>query len=395
MKILFVINTMGLAGAEIAMTELMKALCGDNEVYLYSLINRGEAFTLIPDSVKVLGPPPDPGCSFGPGALNTVTGALMRAAFARGGVFKNFGYLAANAIPQIKSDGLKPYKLCWKLLADGAERFDTEFDLAVAYIEGGSTHYVAKHVRAKRKVAFVHIDYLSSGNSRDLDLDSYSHFHNIYAVSNEVRESFLTVYPEYANKTAVFHNMYDIEGIKRRGNEAGGFEDDFDGLRILTIGRLAPQKSYEVAIEALKYLEDKGYNIKWYALGDGPERKRLKRLIKKFNLEDKFILLGQVINPYPYIKQCELYVHATRFEGKSIAVGEAQILGKPIIVSDRPGNREQVIHGEDGLLIDLNPKSIAEAIILLIGDEALRNKLAEAAGKRKINYPEDLAMLLN
>ena len=118
--------------------------------------------------------------------------------------------------------------------------------------------------------------------------------------------------------------------------------------RLLTVGRLTSQKAYEIAIDAMKLLKEKGVQAHWYVLGEGELREVLQRQINRLGLEKDFLLLGAVENPYPYYAQCDLYVHATRFEGKSIAVQEAKILGCPILVSDCNGNREQVKDGVDG-----------------------------------------------
>lgn len=108
----------------------------------------------------------------------------------------------------------------------------------------------------------------------------------------------------------------------------------------------------------------------------------MQEQIDALGLTEDFILYGAVNNPYPFMKQADIYVHASRFEGKSIAIQEAQILGKPMVVSDCSGNREQVCHGRDGLMCGLTPDSLAENIMLLLEDEALRGKLGAAAAKK-------------
>lgn len=97
----------------------------------------------------------------------------------------------------------------------------------------------------------------------------------------------------------------------------------------------------------MKILKDHGVKARWYVLGEGELREKLQSQINRLGLQNDFVLLGAKTNPYPYYRQCDLYVHATRFEGKSIAIQEAQTLGCTILVSDSSGNREQVIQGED------------------------------------------------
>ena len=99
-------------------------------------------------------------------------------------------------------------------------------------------------------------------------------------------------------------------------------------------------------------------------------------------------------NPYPYYKQCDLYVHATRFEGKSIAIQEAQTLGCAIIASDCNGNREQIVSGVDGILCELTTEGISGSVAELLDDTGKRERLAKAAAEKKLEYGEDMEMFL-
>jgi glycosyltransferase involved in cell wall biosynthesis len=286
-------------------------------------------------------------------------------------------------------------KLLWKMLSDGSDILSEEYDLATAFLEGASTYYVRDHVRAKKKAAFIHVNYLEAGYNRKLDKNVYIDMDKIFAVSEDVRKSFLSEYSECEDKTYIFENILDVKSIIKKSEESGGFDDAFDGKRILTIARLTAQKAIDVSIDACRILLDKGENVKWYVLGDGDLRTKLEEKIKKEGLTDRFILFGVKDNPYPYLKQCDLYVHATKFEGKSIAIREAQVLGKPIIVSDCPSNLELVVSGEDALVTKLDAKAISDSIIKLLHDENLCTELGEKA-RIKDNYgPDSLDELLN
>ena len=172
--------------------------------------------------------------------------------------------------------------------------------------------------------------------------------------------------------------MKKIEELSVKGE---GFLDNYDGIRILSVGRLDKQKAYELSIEAMRYIMDKKIKARWYVLGEGRERDSLLKLIKKFNIEEDFVLYGNVENPYPYMKQADIYVHASEYEGKSIAVQEAMTLGKPVIVSDCNGNRELVTDGINGLICHLNPSEISDSIIKLINDDVLAKKIGIEASE--------------
>ena len=182
--------------------------------------------------------------------------------------------------------------------------------------------------------------------------------------------------------------------IKRRAQEKGGFEDSYSGIRLLTVGRLTWQKAYDIAIDAMKLLKDEGVKARWYVLGEGDKRRMLEKKIEAEGLEEDFLLPGAAKNPFPYYAQTDLYIHATRFEGKSIAIQEAQTLGCAVIASDQSGNREQIENGKDGILCPLTARGIADSIKELIGDEEKRKRIKNAASAKVTAQEEELKKLL-
>lgn len=399
-RILFVINTLGQAGAETALLSLLQTLAREKgearyEISLYVLTGQGEMASRLPADVRLLNK------KYREESVLTAKGrkylkkTVLKAMFTRGTVVKLFPYLVKNTCAMLGKKRLLPDKLLWRDLSDGGMVLPEEYDLAVSYLEGGAAYFVADHVKAAKKAAFIHVDYEKAGYTRALDKDCYLAFDKIFTVSDEVREAFLKAYPELPDKTEVFHNILNKEEIVRRAEEGEGFTDGFTGMRLLSVGRLTAQKAFEVSVDAMKRLKDAGKNVRWYVLGEGDQRKKLQEQIDALGLTEDFILYGAVNNPYPFMKQADIYVHASRFEGKSIAIQEAQILGKPMVVSDCSGNREQVCHGKDGLMCGLTPDSLAENIMLLLEDEALRRKLGAAAAKKNADAAEEIQKLLS
>lgn len=392
-KILFVINTLSRAGAEMALLALLRELDRKEnyELSLFVLMGQGELVDELPAKVRLVNKTYVKTSVLTPEGKKQMYRRIFCAAVSHGNVVRRSGYLCMALYQMIKKGSVQPDKLLWRLLSDGAERLPETYDLAVAYLEGGSAYYVADHVKAKKKAAFIHIDCTQAGYTRQLDHGCYSAFDAVFPIGENVKEQFLKVYPECRKVTHIFHNVINQEKIRQKAKEPGGFSDDYDGIRLLTVGRLTPQKAYPVAIATMRLLLDAGIKAKWYVLGEGPERSALERQIKKDGVEEAFVLLGAVENPYPYFVQTDLYVHATRFEGKSIAIQEAQTLGCTIVASE--GNREQVMDHVDGILCPLEPQKLAQAIKGLIEDPALRKALGEAAMQRTIRYQDDLNLL--
>jgi len=391
-KVLFVINTLGCAGAEKALLELLKHFTPDTyEVSLYVLLEQGELIHEIPEYVRVLNKDYSDTSVLSEEGKKILRQRVFKRLFKKAALLKNLPGIVRTAAGGLKGQKPGMDKLLWRVMSDSAWYPKEHYDLAVAYLEGGATYYVHDHVQADRKVTFLHVDYIQAGYTRQLDRNCYVDFDKIFTVSSEVSQSFLSVYPECREKTAVFHNLVDQEEIKRKAMLPGGFTDQYDGLRILTVGRLTPQKAYETAIDAMRIVKNAGIRARWYVLGEGELRNSLQSQIDDLGLHDDFILLGTSANPYPYYRQCDLYVHATRFEGKSIAIQEAQTLGCAILVSDCSGNREQVTDGVDGSMCALSAEAIGHAVIDLLQDNEKRYRYGERAAARQIDNTVDIA----
>ncbi|MFA9462738.1 MAG: glycosyltransferase [Velocimicrobium sp.] len=394
-KVLFVINTLGHAGAEMAMLELMKQFDENQyELSLYVLMAQGELVHRVPSHVKLRNSTYNDKSVLSKEGYTNMLKTICIAARRNANGIRLMPYMIKNGCRMINGHHFQIEKLVWRLVSDGADHLEETYDLAIAYLEGGSAYYVADHVKAKQKAAFVHIDYAKAGYTRMLDRDCYLKFNRIFTVSDEVKEHFLKAYPECQLRTRVFHNFINQEEIIRKSKDGEGFVDHYNGIRLLTVGRLTNQKAYDIAIDAMVLLKKQNYNIRWYILGEGPERKRLEQKIGKVGLVKDFYLLGAVFNPYPYYVKTDIYVHATRFEGKSIAIQEAQTLGCAIIASNSSGNREQIRNEKDGILCELQAEKIAESIMRLVNDKKLRETFSKVSRHKKINYCEDMDMLL-
>lgn len=394
-EILFVINTLGHAGAEMAVLELMNRFDPERfKISLYVLLAQGELADRLPEHVRLLNKRYRNISVLSRAGHKNLRKTVFHAALKNANGIRLLPYMIKNGVIMIRKHHFQPEKLLWRVVSDGAQRPKKQYDLAVAYLEGGSAYYVAEHVKAKKKAAFIHVDYERAGYTRQLDQCCYTQFDRIFAVSEEVKRHFLRIYPECKPYTKVFHNFINQDEIIKKSAKPGGFQDDFTGIRLLTVGRLTYQKAYDVAVDAMGFLKKRGIQARWYVLGEGPQRKILENRIAQAGLQEDFLLLGAVQNPYPYYAQAGIYIHATRFEGKSIAIQEAQTLGCIIVASDSSGNREQIENGKDGILCELEAEKIAESIIEIIQKKNLWKVFSEASQNKQINYEEDMDKLL-
>ena len=394
-KILLVINTMGQGGAEVSLLALMKELpkLTDCRIDLYVMLGQGELIDSIPPHVNLLNRKMDPTdvlSSAGRRRLYLHTSAKL---LSRCAGLRNLPYMVKNYRAMRRSGNVIAKNLLWKAVSDGTAPPKEKYDLAIAYIEGASTYYTAEKVDADVKAAFVHTDYRKAGYTRQLDQGCYDRFGAIYCVSQEVRDTFLSEYPDLRERTHVFRNIIDPGGIIEKSRAGAGFDDGFDGIRIVSLGRLIKLKAFDTAIEAAKLLTERGHRIRWYVFGEGEERVRLENEIKRQGLENVFFLCGTVRNPFPYMRQAQIFVQCSKYEGQSVAVREAKVLGMPVVLSLSNGNRDQITDGVDGIFVGTDALSVADGIERLIVDPGLRKQLGEAAARSNQEHNDALQLL--
>ena len=386
-KILFVINTMGRAGAEKSLVALLKTIDYTKySVSLLSVINRGELFSAVPPEVRIINKNPDTRPVLGVRGAWYIAFSTLGRMLRRGYIFKFIPYAVKGFFRQAGERRIQPDKLMWLPLAETTPAIDESYDLAIAFIEGAATYYLARKVEAEKKVAFVHIHYGKAGYKRDFDEAFYRKMDYICCISKPVADAFKSVYPEYEN-IRLFPNIIDAGAIRAASQEADarrvpdwrGGAGAFDSLRILTVGRLNPQKGYDVAIPAFARLAGEGCgDIRWYVLGDGAEKPKLEKLIRRYKLDGRFVLLGSRENPYPYMKACDIYVQPSRFEGFPLALQEALILNKPCITANFEGASDLLENGKNAIIIELSENSLYEAVKMMADDAGLRDRIAAA-----------------
>lgn len=130
-----------------------------------------------------------------------------------------------------------------------------------------------------------------------------------------------------------------------------------------------------MAIDAAYMLKRKHIQFQWFILGNGPLEKSLKDKIKQKDVGDCFHLLGAKENPYPYIQNATIFVQTSRFEGKSVVLDEAKIIGAPIIVTNYPTVKDQIEDGKEGIIVPMNPEGIAAGIERMLTDTSLRQNI--------------------
>lgn len=248
---------------------------------------------------------------------------------------------------------------------------DREYDIAISYHAPNTVpvFYTIDKIKAKKKILWLHGGLKANSGTTDIARRYYKKYDKIFAVSEFIKQEFITVVPEKETAIDVFYNFFYPKEIIDKSIEGKTYVDDYNGFRILSIGRLSKEKGYDTAVSVCERLVRDGFKFKWYICGDGEEKERIESQIYKKGLEDYMILLGNQRNPYGYLKDCDLYVQTSIYEGYCTTTNEAKVLKKPVITTDVSGAREQFVNNITGWIVDINEEAIYQKI-----KEVLNNK---------------------
>lgn len=242
------------------------------------------------------------------------------------------------------------------------------YDVAISY-QGPTDiidYYIAHKVKAAKKISWVHFDISKHQINKDLYTKLYKRFNQIYVVSKEAKLRLIEQIPTVKSKAETFMNLIPVNLIKEMAKETIKFDETYKGIKIVTVGRLSKEKGQDMAIKVLSRLRKAGYDVRWYCIGDGNNRKEYERLIRDYGLKNDFWLLGSTPNPYPFISNADIYVQTSRHEGYCLTLAEAKCLLKPIITTNFTGAYEQVKDGYNGFIVDCSEDELYKKLKYLI-----------------------------
>lgn len=386
-KILFVIDSLSIGGNEKSLVTLLNTLDYSKYDVDLQIFNMNGCFLkLLPDEVDLLELPI---------YYKFVNGGIVKGLFNK----KYPLVLKINMLKTRLSYSLEirrrthtHYELAvefWKRAKKCFIKCAEHYDVAIAYSQNIPTFYVSDCIDAEKKITWVNSEYYPQNEYYSFVQEKYSNFDYIVSVSDKQTENMKKEFSEYADKC---HTIYDINNadlIKKMADMENVLAD-YNGIKIVTAGRYNQCKGYDMAIDACKILIDKGYDVHWFAVGEGPERINLEKQIKDRKLEDRFILLGAQSNPYKYMKAADVYVQTSRSEGFCLTLAEARILNKPCVTTNFECVYNQMIQEKNGLVVDMNAHAIAAGIERMINDDELRNSIVEYLKTEKKGNPEEI-----
>lgn len=278
----------------------------------------------------------------------------------------------------------------WKHMKRFVSAIDKKYDTAIAYIENSPVYFTLDKVKADNYIVWQRTDYTLTGCVAERDLPYFERSNTICTLSQEMKDNFVKVFPSLSNKVIVFPNIIDVQKILEKSDEEIEFDNEYKGMCIISVGTLRRVKGYDVSMRACQRLMASGYDFRWYILGSGEEQEKMAKEIDRLGIRDHFILLGNKRNPYAYIKQGDIFVQSSYREGFSTTVFEAKCLQKPIVITDAPGMKSQIVHDENGLIVPIgDDEKLADAILRLLKSSELRDRLKNALKTHVLSCIDD------
>lgn len=248
-----------------------------------------------------------------------------------------------------------------------------KYDLAISFL---TPHNIVKDkINAKKKIAWIHTDYTISTVNEQAELPVWDTFDNIISISPDVTKTFTQAFPTLKDKIIEIENILSPAFVKAQSESFVPNEMLGDFIKICSVGRFCEAKNYDNVPFVAQILKSKGLKFKWYIIGFGDDR-LIRQNIAATGTDDCVIILGKKDNPYPYIAAADIYAQPSRYEGKSVTVREAQILCRPVLVTNYPTATSQVNNGKDGIICAMDNASIADAIYKLATNANLRKQLS-------------------
>ncbi len=355
-KLLFVITTLVNGGGERSLINLLQLI--DYEKYdvdLLLLKEKGAFLCQVPKEVNFVSNADDVHFMYSNLAKNILNFRKIKL---------NLIHIFGTIVSKIKSHSdAEKVQYRWEhYYKQVIPRLEKYYDTAISYLEGEPMLYVVDKVNASRKLAWIHTDYSKLNANKSVDSKYFEQLDQVISISDTCVDVLKNNFPNLSEKFVCLPNLISSKTISFLANQF--YPKEFlnvDEIKIISVGRLVQIKGFDMAIEATKILKEKNIKFKWYIIGNGELKNTLERMRKNYNLENEIIFLGMRENPYPYLKNADIVVQPSRYEGKSMVLDEAKILGKPIVVTKYDTVFDQIKGGE-GKIVDMNPKSIALGI---------------------------------
>lgn len=280
------------------------------------------------------------------------------------------------------------------------KQIDSRYDTAISFLDSNFTDLLFKIPNVNKTITWVHSSYKTNQNfykfykndsyRNRLITHRYSKLDTIVFVSQDAKTEFEEIFGSFKNMPVIY-NFMDEKNIHLKANSFD-VQKEAETIKFISVGSLFPVKGYDLLILAASKLKEISVKFKIDIYGHGFLKEELLDLIKAHKLEKHVELKGFVSNPYPYIKNADVFIMSSKSEAMPMALCEAMILGKPVLVTNCSGCREVVNYGEFGLMSDNNIEDLAANMLKLIKDKASRENLSLKSLERAVLFSDKKIM---
>lgn len=378
MKILFVGYNLNLGGVQRSLINILTVLSSEKDLNIDLMLfsDKGELTKAIPENVNVI-----------------KGNYLLQLTATPFNVVKNNEHFLIVAIRILLTFLVRIIgpKLYFKILFHLQKKM-APYDVAISYFNDvpgnyfnrGCNQYIANHVDTSKRIGWIHTDPIKAKFDKEDLLKTYKDFNAIVAVSNAGKADLDDLIPNYKHKTHVIYNTTLKDEIN---DNALAYPTRINKniTNFVTVARIDnSSKRIDRIIEVVNMLKDCGYqDFKWWIIGEGPDMKKNQLLSYKYNLNDFIHFVGEMVNPYPYIKDADAFVLTSDYEGFPMVISEALTLGTPIITTFYASAGEQINNGLEGIIVKNDTISLFEELKLVLDNKSKLIQLKNNLKKKK------------
>ena len=363
---------MEIGGAESSLLGLMDRFDFENyqvDLFLYS--QEGELLSLVNSKVHILKEVGEYKALMEPIRKNIKDGFLC-IAVAR--IFAKIrSKLSKGALHTAHNYKQYFHKLCLPFLP----RLEGKYDLAISFSD---PHFIiGEKVDAHIKMAWFHTDASRIVFCDRIEDEMWNMSDYVVNVSKDCKNAFDKKHPNLKTQSIVIENILSRELLlyqSKKIDVSSEMKRKKNQILLLSVGRFSHAKNFDNVPDICRRILESGIQVIWYLIGYGGDELLIRRKIEEFGMQEHVIILGKKSNPYPYMKACDVYVQPSRYEGKCVAVREAQILQKPVVITRYATSASQLEDGVDGVIVPMDNQGCAEGIIRLLKDLEYRKQLS-------------------
>ena len=383
-KLLIVNNNLHIGGVQRALVDLLKEIHDKYDITLALFQPQGALLEEVPDDVTVL--PVRSAYRYLGLGRNDVAGKpflkLRRGFYA--GLCRLFGRDTVISLMALGQRKLRGFDAAISYLHDGADK--------VFY--GGCNDFVLRHTDAEKKITFLHCDFALSGADTKKNAARYEKFDCIAACSKGCADGFLRQLPQFLGKTIVVSNCQDYNGIWCKASKKD-LALPQDRINVLTVARFGKEKGVDRGVEAFARLSALKERFHYYIIGDGICRPAVEKAIKDGGLLDHVTLLGEMDDPYGYMKAADLLLIPSVSEAAPLVIGEAASLGTPVLSTRTSSAVEMIEDTGFGWVCDNDVPALSDGLKNLLEDPALLSETKARLRRSKIDNEKAVSQFIS